>query len=140
MVRTLSLPRTGDGGVLSRGAVLASEFTVYPRAQTEAERPVGEGTCPDQGQKACTLDQDGGGGGCEKQSASQRASRTGRCTWDAYGMAEKEEEAGHGAGAHQRGAEDWPGRSSHREEQKKGLCSVCWKVSREFRWDGEMTQ
>lgn len=99
--RTLALPGTGDGGVLSRGAALASEFTVDPRAQTEAERPVGEGTCPDQGQRVCALDRDGGGDWCEKQLASQRASRIGRCIWDAYGMAEKEEETGHGAGAHE---------------------------------------
>ena len=53
-----------------------------PRAQTEAERPVGKGTYPDQGQRVCTLDGDEGGDWCEKQSTSQRASRTGRCLWN----------------------------------------------------------
>lgn len=32
-----------------------------------------------------------------------------------------------------------PDRSSHWEEQKKGFYSVCWKVSREFRWEGELS-
>lgn len=63
LASTLALPGTGDGGVLSRGAALASEFTTDPRAQTEAERPVAEGMCPDRGQRVCTLDRDGGGDG-----------------------------------------------------------------------------
>lgn len=96
MARTLALPGTGDGRVLSRGAALASEFTTDPRAQTEAERPVAEGTCPDSGQRVCTLDRMGVGMVREPAPAScgqQDWQMLVGCLWDGR------EEAGHGAGA-----------------------------------------
>lgn len=57
--------------------------------------------------------------------------------WDAYGMAEKRQVTG--LEPVSEGQRTGPGRSSHGEEQKKGFSSVCWKVSREFRREGELS-
>ena len=121
MVRTLALTGTGDGGILSRGVTPASVLTVDSRAGTEAERPVGGGSCHDPGQRMCILDQDNGEGCWEMHLESQGTNRTGRCIWDAYGTAEKEEETVVGLEPMSEGQRGWAQLNHHVGQRKKRI-------------------
>lgn len=125
MVRTLALTGTGDGRILSRGMTLASVLTVDSRAGTEAERPVGGGSCHDPGQRMCIFNQDNGEGCWEMQLESQSADRTDRCIWDAYGTAEKEEETVVGLEPMREGQRVGTAKSSRGTEKKKKDFVLC---------------